>query len=375
MIIKKVSMFLFFITLITLFPNETDALENGYFETLKTEAKILEIVSEEIVMEPISNTETKVQIAKAKILSGKYKDRIITIENTFYFMESMRYQQISLEEELTVVLEIEIVDDEIVKAYVFDYSRDTYTYSLIFIFIFFLLIFGKSQGFKSVITLGLTLLLIFKFMIPLLYQGYNPVYLVLITGTIITTITFVIVCGLTSKTLAAIVGTSGGLASATIISIIFTKILKLSGIHSEDEQMLLTIPEFSAFDFKGLLLAGIIIGALGAIMDVAISIASAMEEVKNNKKDIKTAELFKSGMNVGKDIMGTMANTLILAYVGATLPLLMLLYAFENKFSELIHMEFLVVEILRTTAGSIGLILSIPITAVVTTALLKRNKK
>lgn len=108
-------------------------------------------------------------------------------------------------------------------------------------------------------------------------------------------------------------------------------------------------------------------------MDVAISIASSMDEVNRMTSPMTQKQLFFSGMNVGKDIMGTMANTLILAYVGAALPIIMILYSYNNPLSQLIHMEFLAVEILRTAAGSIGLILSIPITALVCSRLLVRK--
>ncbi|MCD8503154.1 MAG: YibE/F family protein [Bacillaceae bacterium] len=146
----------------------------------------------------------------------------------------------------------------------------------------------------------------------------------------------------------------------------------MTGIHGEDERILTFIPELVNLDFQGLLLAGIIIGALGAVMDVAISIASSMDEVNRLNRSMTQKQLFFSGMNVGKDIMGTMANTLILAYVGAALPIIMILYSYNNPLSELIHMEFLAVEVLRTAAGSIGLILAIPMTALVASKLLNR---
>lgn len=149
--------------------------------------------------------------------------------------------------------------------------------------------------------------------------------------------------------------------------------MKLTGFHGEEERMLQLLYPDSNFNFQGILLAGIIIGALGAVMDVAISIASSMDEIYKSNPLIKRKQLFQSGMNVGKDIMGTMANTLILAYVGAALPLLLMIHAYESELSRLIQMEFLVTEILRTVAGSIGLILSIPITALVTSFFIKKQ--
>ncbi|OIJ15642.1 hypothetical protein BKP35_01210 [Anaerobacillus arseniciselenatis] len=345
------------------------------YEMVTTEGKVLEILERNTDMDPFSGVEMEHHVVKLKITSGEYKGDVIVAESYNYPGDGRGYGNFQLKENDRVFVQIQFEDGLVIAADITDYKRDRSTILLVGIFIALLVIFGQKQGFKSILTLGFTLFIIFKFMVPYLFAGYHPVLLAIVTGAIVTAVTFVTVSGFSRKTLAALAGTVGGLASAAIISIIFSNAMKLTGFHGEEERMLQLFHNEVNIDFQGLLLAGIIIGALGAVMDVAISIASSMDEVKKADPTIKAKQLFQSGMNVGKDIMGTMANTLILAYVGAALPLLMLLYAYENTFSELIHMEFLVVEILRTVAGSIGLILSIPITAFVGAFFIKSTRK
>jgi uncharacterized membrane protein len=241
------------------------------------------------------------------------------------------------------------------------------------LFVLLIILIGHKQGLKAVITLGITLLLIGKFMLPLLFKGYSPVLLAIFTGVLVTAITVVAIGGFTKKSLAAVLGTSGGLVAAAGIAILVGILANLSGLSNEEAQMLMFIPQETQYDFRGLLFAGIIIGALGAVMDVSMSIASAMDEVQKVGSKMTFKKLFKSGMNVGKDIMGTMCNTLILAYTGTSIPLLLLFMAYQQPFIKIINLDFLATEMVRALSGSIGLILSIPITAVISAVLMAKH--
>jgi uncharacterized membrane protein len=170
--------------------------------------------------------------------------------------------------------------------------------------------------------------------------------------------------GLKKKYISALLGTLGGLSAAAMCSWIFTSLMRLSGSMEQDIRIL-SLEMGSNFDFKGLLLAGIMIGALGAVMDVAVSIASSISELSQTGKVASGKELFNSGIAIGKDIMGTMTNTLVLAYAGGSLPLLMLisLQKTDYPFLKIINFDLIATEILRSLCGSIGLILTIPLTA------------
>ncbi|WP_185959515.1 YibE/F family protein [Planococcus salinarum] len=343
-------------------------------DSVSTTARVLEIIEEGTELDEMTQAEREFQHLNVEILSGEFKGREIEVTGYNYADTYYATSNFWFEEGDRITVRFQVENGEIAFASPVDYARDYPSYILVGLFIALLILFGKMKGVKSVITLGLTIFILFKFMIPYLLEGHNPVLLALVTGAIVTALTFLIVSGFSRKTLAAIIGTVGGLGSAALISVVFMMLMNLSGFHGEEEVMLSMLEQESPIDLSGLLLAGIIIGALGAVMDVAISIASSLEEVKRNHKKASFKELFKSGMNIGGDIMGTMANTLILAYVGASLPILLLMYAYEYPYGELIQMEFFGVEILRTLAGSIGLVLAIPITALISALLLSKQE-
>ena len=232
-------------------------------------------------------------------------------------------------------------------------------------FVAFLIIFGGIKGLKSIITLFLTGIAIVKILLPMILKGYDPILISLGICAAVTTITLIIISGFNKKTLCAIVGTTGGVVVAGIMALSMGSLAKLTGLGNEEAQMLLFLPQNIDFNFKGLLFAGIILGALGAVMDVGMSIASAMHEIEQTNPSILTKDLIKSGMNVGRDIMGTMSNTLILAYTGGSLHMMLLLMAHKIPFSEVINWDMIASEVVRALAGSIGLIFAIPITAIV----------
>ena len=180
---------------------------------------------------------------------------------------------------------------------------------------------------------------------------------------IATVFTISLVGGPNRKSAAAMIGTVGGVLVAGILAVIVGNLIRVSGLAEQEAQMLLFIPQGIGFNFPGLLMSGIIIGALGAVMDVGMSIASAIAEVRHHNPTLSHTDLFWAGINVGRDIMGTMANTLILAYTGGALSLLLLVRAYEIEFIRLINMDAIASEVLRALAGSIGLVAAIPITA------------
>jgi uncharacterized membrane protein len=139
--------------------------------------------------------------------------------------------------------------------------------------------------------------------------------------------------------------------------------------------MLTYIPQAVTFDFKGLLFSGIILGSLGAVMDIGMSIASSIEEIHRVNPSLTRKELFSSGMNVGQDVMGTMTNTLILAYTGSSIPLLLLFMAYETSFVKILNLDIIATEVIRSLTGSIGLVVAIPITALASSFFIKKGKK
>ncbi|WP_028307854.1 YibE/F family protein [Desulfitibacter alkalitolerans] len=310
------------------------------------------------------------QVFVAEIVAGPFKGETVLVENAFSGNPAM---DMIIHPGDKVILAMEVIDNQIAAAYPQDFYREFHIYLLIGIFILVLLAVGQLKGLKAIFTLGITVFLIAKVMLPAMLKGYDPLMLAIIISVVVTTITLVIIGGLTPKTFAAILGTTGGVLVAAFISLWVGHAAKLTGLSGQEAQMLMYIADSVGFNFKNLLFAGIIIGALGAVMDVSMSIASAMDEIKLNNPSISKARLIQSGMNVGKDIMGTMTNTLILAYTGTSIPLLLLFLAYQQSYLKIVNMDFIATEFVRALSGSIGLVFAIPITALVSAALTRAS--
>lgn len=245
------------------------------------------------------------------------------------------------------------------------YSREVYLYLLVASFALLLIAVGAMKGVKSIITLSLTAGVVIKILLPLILEGYNPLVVSVLCCMFIITMTVIVIGGLSKKTFSAIAGTLGGVLFAGFIAFFVGTLIKLSGLGDDEAQMLIYIPQDISLDFRGLLFAAILIGTMGAVMDVGMSIASAMNEIEEQKPEITSRELIQSGMNIGRDIMGTMSNTLILAYTGSSLHLMLLMMAYQIPFLEIINQDMMATEVVRAIAGSMGLILSIPLTVLV----------
>ncbi len=309
------------------------------------------------------------QVALVEILEGPYKGQVIEVTNT---LMDHPIADIELEEGKLFYFVAETYQNQLVALHVSDYVRDTYIYILGALFFLVLLLVGRLKGLKAFLTLVLTIGMIFYFFVPMLLKGYNPVLLAIILTIIVAIVTLTIISGWNKKTLAAILGTSGGLLTAGALALGIGKAANLTGYSSQEAQMLM-YANTNIESIQGLLFAGILIGALGAVMDVAMSVASASAEVAEIDRTISSQRLVNAGLNVGKDVMGTMSNTLILAYTGASLPLLLLFVVYEVPAREVINMDLVATEMVRALTGTIGLIITVPLTALAAGMLLTKK--
>lgn len=322
-------------------------------------------------------TSGKKDLVKIKLTSGVNTDQEITTIN--YQPERSAFGSMEIHEGDRVVVAV-VNQFGKTEYHINDFQRDTHIYLLIWIFVFCLLIFGKFIGFKSIIVIALSCLLIFTvFINQILKENHLEIGLmVFLLCTVISTISQTLISGWNKKTFAAILGTLSGVAIAGILSKVSIYFMHLTGLENE-EAMMLKATSLPHVDFQGILFAGMVLGALGAVMDVAISIASSINEVKQHSNEVHFKSLFKAGMNIGRDIMGTMSNTLILAYVGSSLPLILLISVQKDlSLTKIMNLNLIATEIVRALTGSIGLICAIPLTACISAYLFcdknKRNK-
>lgn len=310
------------------------------------------------------------QLASVYVESGRYKGETVEIENVL--SENVAYN-IEVETGDRVILMVEVYE-AFTEMYISDHYRNGVLKIMVALFLGLLVLVGGRKGLKSVITISLTILLIFKVMLPGILKGWDPLLTAILVSSFITVVTILIITGFRKKSYAAIIGTVSGVVIAGLIAVAAGKVVKLTGMSADEASMLLYIPQQIEFDFRNLLFAGILLGALGAVMDIAMSIASAIQEIHQANRKLKRKRLFRAGMEIGKDVMGTMSNTLILAYTGSSIPLLLILMAYETPFGSLTNMDIVATEIVRSLAGSIGLILTIPITAFVSVVMLKKKR-
>ena len=304
----------------------------------------------------------------AKVSEGKRKGAVITAEQTFSPL--LRDNSKEVEKGDSVLL----INNEM-GWYFGGYIRINSLIILGIIFVLCLLLFGGRKGFNTILSLGFTCTAVFAVFIPSILSGKNIYVMSLLICAYVTSLVPLIVMGYNRKSLAAITGCAAGVVISGIITLIMNRTLHLTGIVDEHSRYLVNLPGDISLNLSAIIFAGIIIGAMGAIMDVSISISSALWEIKENARNIRFKELLKSGMNIGRDIMGTMADTLILAYIGSSLTLVLLLSVYSSSPLSLFNSEMLAVEILQALAGSLGILFAMPLTALFCSFIYLKEKK
>ena len=337
-----------------------------FLHTKYARGRGLQVISEEETLDAMTGEPVMDQVLKVRILSGEFKGEEVVVYN--YGMDNPIYG-IHVTQGDGVIVALQVEEGVIKEAFIANYLREPPIYILAFLFVLALLAIGWRKGAKALISLLLTMIIVWKILLPGLLRGHNPVGLTVLVAAVATMITIAIVAGFSCKSLAAILGTIGGLGVAGVAAMLAGKAASLTGYGIEGAGALSYIPQEVNLDVQGLLFAGIIIGALGAVMDVSMSVSSAVEEVKKANPALGAADLFRSGMNVGRDVMGTMANTLILAYTGSSVPLLLLIMAYRDPYLEIINLDMIASEIVRAFSGSLGMVMVVPLTAFIASLL------
>lgn len=343
------------------------AAEEGLPEDKYYEAVVINV--QELSDEQLDpNNWVREQEVEVRVTNGERQGEIVTAKNSLSGTTGM---DIELKPGDRVIIYCAVQDDVIQESYIAERVRAPYLKYFVLFFTLVLVAVGGIQGVKALVGLGFTMAGIYYVLLPALLKGYAPLPITIVVLIGVTFFTMVVVAGFTRKAAAATLGTLGGLLVAGFLAVLVGDLAALQGLATEEERILFMVD--LPLDMRGLLFAGILIGAVGAVMDVAMSISSAIEEVHSANPDLSPLELMRSGMRVGRDVMGTMANTLILAYTGGSLPFLLLYLAYELPSAMILNSELIGAEVVRALAGSIGLIVSVPISAVIA-GLLNRGR-
>lgn len=308
----------------------------------------------------VSQTKQTIQV---RLLTGEFKGETVELDN---MLTGNPYYDIKLKKNTKVILHAED-NGEGVEFSIEDIKRSGNLGWLSLLFCGLLIYVGRKKGFYSLISIGLTVLLITHALSPLILIGINPVLATILICVASTAATMYLVGGCNAKSTSAVIGAMLSLLFAGLLSYITMFTAHLTGFTEENSMFLYTAhPEL---DFIGITISTMILATLGAVMDVAMSIASTINEIyiTDNTKTVK--DLFISGMNVGRDIIGTMANTLILVYLGGSLPLLLL--AGNIDLQKFINLNQVVTETASALIGSIAIVICVPFTAVAASQMIK----
>lgn len=334
-------------------------------------ARVLDVLEDNTQINPdVENTPVGTQKLFLEITSGRYFADQVEVTNYL-----SPYFSIRAEEGMTLSVRIITTGDNQYDVSVYNYERTPWLLIFVGIFLLVLIVVGGRQGISAVFGLLFTMGGVIFALLPLLVQrGWPPVPTTLLIVALTMFVSFIFIGGLHTKSMAAALGSFGGVLLAGLFAFIAGRIVHISGLNMDEAESLLLTASDGGLKVRGLLICGILIAAEGAIMDISMSVASAVDELHCVNPSLTTKELFRSGMNIGRDAMGTMANTLVLAFAGTGLNAMLLIYAYDASFEQLMNAEFLSIELIRAIAGSLGMILAVPLVAFLSARILKREK-
>lgn len=258
--------------------------------------------------------------------------------------------------------------------YITDYARGNSLWPLLLLFIAVTVLIAKKRGIMSLLGMIFSFFIIFSFLLPRLLTGSDPVLTVVVASLFIVPVSFILSHGFNRKTLSAIFGTSVTMVITGFLAAFFAKTNHLSG-YSSEEAGFLTMMTQGDVNLTSLLVAGLLVGILGVMDDITVSQSAIVEELYKTNPRLSRLSLFSKGMRVGHDHIASMVNTLILVYAGSSLPLLLLFIKSGYAPSDVLDFEIVAEEIVRTLVGSIGLILSVPITTFISSLLIPHKEK
>lgn len=270
-----------------------------------------------------------------------------------------------------IVMQSVAGDSTVASVYTQDREGVIYIFALIYLLV--LCLIGGKQGIKGCLGLVFTFFCVLFVYLPLVYLKYSPFWTAVFVCFITTLVTMYLIGGPTRKTCAATLGTLVGVILAGVSAWCFSKASGISGYNVSDIETLMTLWNTNRIQVGGLLFSGLLISCLGAVMDVAMSISSAIDEIYRQNLSLSRKELFRAGLRVGRDMMGTDSNTLILAFAGSSVSTLLLDYSYNLPYQQIINSNNIGIAIMQGLAGSFGIVLSVPFTVLICTILFHKK--
>lgn len=330
------------------------------------EGVVTQVVSEE--KRTIAGSQQTFQKLKVYINQGSIKGQEIEVETGVNPQAGLEPFKINDE----VVVEKVFAVNGKYEYFVSDHLRRSSLFWLTLGFLAIVLLIAQVKGLASVIGMMLSFLAIFKIVLPLITQGYDPVVVAVGTSFIIVPATFYLSHGLNRKTTVAVLATFISLVISGLLSVFMVRLAHITGFSSEEASFLHVVWQ-GRINMRGLLLAGIIISLLGVLDDVTVAQAAIVFKLKKTQKKLSLIKLYQQAMDIGRDHIASMVNTLVLVYAGASLPLLLLFIDSSQSLARVINYEIVSEEIVRTLVSSTGLVLAVPITTILAAKMAKKD--
>jgi uncharacterized membrane protein len=348
---------------------ENDVTENQS-KIIYAKAQVIE--AGEVETKTVDSLEDTTQEITVKILEGELSEKEYTTTYVLSYDNQGKNVGYKLKVGDKVSTKIEISSDGSSLVTIEGNRRSGYILAIVLIFALSVILIGGVNGIKSVVSLIITFLAIWFILLKMIFAGVNVILATLLTSIVIILTTLILMGGINKKTFTAAIGTFGGILLSGIIAAIFSRISELTGASEDAIQLSMSLQTIT-FKLKDLLFASVLISSLGACMDVGSNIANNLEEQKNKTEDASFSKLFKQGLGQGKAIIGTMTNTLVLAYIGGAIKIILLFMACQVSFMGIINKETITEDIILAISGTLGMVYTIPITSV-TYALFNRKK-
>lgn len=329
----------------------------------------------------VVETDNSAIVSSGLIQSGEQSCTMMIEDGIFkgQIIEGVNFLSGSLEKDKIfkagdrALLTISYSGDNIKSVIMSDHYRLDKELMLLVIFALFLVLFAGKNGFQAVLSFIITILCIWKILVPCYLKGYSPIWTGVFITLILTVIIIFFVYGWDKRTVAATAGSLLGVLTTCVLGILFTDMFRIHGAVMPNAESLL-YSGYQQLDLTSIFMSSIFIGASGAMMDLSVDITSAVWEVVQKKPDMGAREAMMSGIRVGRAAMGTMTTTLLLAYSGGYIALLMVFMAQGTPVDHILNYKYVAAEILDTVVGSFGLVTVAPFTAVVAGVLLTKGK-
>ncbi len=309
------------------------------------------------------------QDLKVKMIDGVSKDSTINVTN--YLTQT---HNVLAKVNMPLIINVDNPDDIEPYYTVFNYDRRFSILACIVMLIAAIICIGGSKGVKSLLGLLYSMFVIIGFLLPAVFSGWSPILTSILTAILSTAVTLLLLNGQSAKTAAAILATMAGVLFSLIFFMIMSALIHIDGFSSSEAEGLVLINAGTGLQIRDVLFAGVLISSLGAIMDVGMSIVSALYEVHLHNNTLTAREIFHSGLEIGKDMIGTMTNTLILAFTGSSFITLLIFISYQVQFNQLVNSNYLSIEIAQGLCGTFGIVLTIPVASAIMAFLLTRKR-